>query len=158
MFKYVAALAVVSALAGCAAKSEFVRPPSAEGPALSKSVMAKVGALSRDGKKVSYIYEVPQAGNAVSNALVTLASNAGAVSTSAEYLTGVLKLSRLPSMTVLGESDAVTAAAIESAIRGLQDAKTTTVIYFAGERSYVDRLRMLAGQAGVPLEATIYPE
>ncbi|MGN6388912.1 MAG: hypothetical protein ACTHL1_05325, partial [Burkholderiaceae bacterium] len=91
--------------------------------------------------------------SAISNAMIVAALKSGSDSEAVNALVEALRHSGKTALAVYGESDAVTAATVERAMKRLQGFTPAGKLIFVGAKSYAENLRVEAEALGVPFDA-----
>lgn len=125
----------------------------------SGTAKSRFSALTKVKNDVSLVMEIPSANNAISNQIMVSSMKAGIGDDGPPVvnLAAILKDPNTKSIAVLGDSDAVTAATIEAALKRLQGFKSSAKLYFVGEAGYGQALKAQADAAGINFEAVVYP-
>jgi hypothetical protein len=149
---------IVAALTACMSP-----PPRSEDHMVSSQEILpeeseQLQALRDAGKDFSHVITVPAAGNMLSNGVIIGALMMGSGSAPADSLLVILREGKEQAVAVVGKSDALTTATIETAIRQLGDTPTTTTILFAGKSRYVEQLQRATDKAGMPFEGVVFPQ
>lgn len=125
----------------------------------SGTAKARFSALTKVKNDVPLVMEIPSANNAISNQMLVSSIKAGIGDDGPAVvnLVAILKDTNTKSIAVIGDNDAVTAATIEAALKRLKGFKSSAKLYFVGEASYGQALKVQADAAGISFEAVVYP-
>lgn len=105
-----------------------------------------------------YVMTVPTASNGISNKMIAIATRSGG-SNASGTLTALLSQPTRKAIAVVSDSDEVTAATLEFALRNLPSGgnRLTQPLCFAGDPQYGPDIKAIADEKGVPFVMVAVP-
>ncbi len=140
-------------MSGCAAMGSGARSNSGALP------MNKVTACMTATQVTDfYVMNVPTTSNGISNKMLAIATRSGG-SNASESLIALLSQLTRKAIAVVSDSDEVTAATLEFALRKLPSGgnRSTQPLCFAGDLQYGPDIKAIADEKGVPFFMVAVP-